>query len=172
MEDYDRYERGQSSDQAIFQAFVSALPLNSRLSEFDFWEGWKLLLGKETSASLVLKELSLHHEIWLLSNTNPRHIRKELERKVSFLERISGAIYSFEVGYRKPEPGIFEEALKQSGATPEKSLFIDDLENNIHAARKLGFHTIHYTGVKSLMVGLGALGLQQINPDEATWIYG
>ena len=52
-------------------------------------------------------------------------------------------IDSSEVGIRKPDPRIFQMALeKLGGVSPERSLFLDDLETNVVAARRLGIHGV------------------------------
>jgi len=48
------------------------------------------------------------------------------------------------VGSRKPEPRIYEITLEQLGATPEGTLFIDDVEDNCEGARKLGIDAIRF----------------------------
>ena len=48
------------------------------------------------------------------------------------------------VGSRKPEPRIYEITLERLGATPEKTLFIDDVEVNCAGARELGIDAIRF----------------------------
>jgi putative hydrolase of the HAD superfamily len=48
------------------------------------------------------------------------------------------------VGYRKPEPQIYEITLERLGLPASACLFVDDLEVNIEAARQLGFNAVHY----------------------------
>ncbi|HVV89503.1 MAG TPA: HAD family phosphatase [Solirubrobacterales bacterium] len=48
------------------------------------------------------------------------------------------------VGYRKPERQIYEITLERLGLPASACLFIDDLEVNCEAARKLGFTAVHY----------------------------
>lgn len=49
------------------------------------------------------------------------------------------AYLSFEVKALKPNPVFFERMIAHSGMDPHKTLFIDDSEKNIEAARQLGF---------------------------------
>jgi putative hydrolase of the HAD superfamily len=50
---------------------------------------------------------------------------------------------SCEVGYRKPDPRIFQKALEfLGGIPPEHAVFLDDYEGNVKAARLLGMHGI------------------------------
>ena len=48
------------------------------------------------------------------------------------------------VGYRKPEPQIYELTLQRLGLPAEACLFVDDLEPNIEGARKAGMTTVHF----------------------------
>jgi HAD superfamily hydrolase (TIGR01509 family) len=47
------------------------------------------------------------------------------------------------VGCRKPHPDIYNKALNETGATPETSLFIDDLAENLETPAKAGWRTLH-----------------------------
>lgn len=60
-------------------------------------------------------------------------------------EVFDGVVISGEVGMRKPEEGIFRHALDLIGLEAHQCVFIDDIEANITAARRLGIHGIHHT---------------------------
>lgn len=158
-DDYYSYERGEINDHEFFSAFINSLPGSVEIHETDFWKGWKLLLGTENGSTTILKQLAQSYPVWLLSNTNPRHIRDELGRRVSFLDYIAGAVYSFDVGYRKPDVRIFHYALKKAGVQAQAALFIDDIKANVDAANELGLQVIHYRGDQALNTELTALGL-------------
>lgn len=51
-------------------------------------------------------------------------------------------LFSAEVGLMKPDPAIYELALKQLNLGPEETAFIDDTAMNVEAAHKLGIHGI------------------------------
>jgi putative hydrolase of the HAD superfamily len=55
------------------------------------------------------------------------------------------------LGVRKPTPLIFERALGISQALPEESLFIDDREQNLLPARKLGLRVHCFGGDEKLL---------------------
>lgn len=46
----------------------------------------------------------------------------------------------------KPDPGIYLYLFQTYGLKPEECFFIDDLEDNIEAGRKLGMDGIVFTG--------------------------
>jgi len=48
------------------------------------------------------------------------------------------------VGFRKPEPQIYELTLERIGASAEACLFVDDIAHNCDGARRLGMSAIHF----------------------------
>jgi putative hydrolase of the HAD superfamily len=48
------------------------------------------------------------------------------------------------VGYRKPEPRIYEITVERIGTPFERCLFIDDLEPNVEAAEALGMRAVRF----------------------------
>ena len=160
-ETHNEYEKGHISDRDWFMAVKEALPQPCCLKESDFWKGWKLLLGEEKKTLSILKKLKSNYNIWLLSNTNSKHIQDEIEINYLFPNLVNGAIYSFEVGHRKPGEDIYKVALETAKVfAPEESLFIDDLYENIQAARNLGMNAIHFQSIEKLKVELNNMGLK------------
>ena len=155
---YNKYEKGEINNQEYFQSIKRALPKTDSLYEPDFWEAWGMLLGEETSVSPVLRSCSKHIPIWLLSNTNPYHMKLGTKR-FSFLPLVTGAVFSYNVGYRKPDEDIFRIALNLAGKNPEEIFFIDDDLKNINQARKIGLISYHFTSVESLKQKMIELGL-------------
>jgi putative hydrolase of the HAD superfamily len=57
-------------------------------------------------------------------------------------ERLDVAVFSSEIGRRKPDPAIFEHALGAIGVDAADTLFVgDNLANDIAGAAALGMHT-------------------------------
>ncbi|MFQ6604878.1 MAG: HAD family hydrolase [Fidelibacterota bacterium] len=140
---HHQYERGMLTDKEFYSALVREMQIPA-LSFTDFRAGWRTLIGDETGFWTILRQTFPRCPVWLLSNTNPLHINGDLPNRFSFFKDVDGAIFSYEVRHRKPEPGIFHYACRVAGVAPAEALFIDDSEENIQAADQLGFHTIHY----------------------------
>ena len=156
---HDIYEKGQMTNQEWFQTFKSALPYNSGLMETEFWDAWAMILGEESKVIDILLELKKYYKIWLLSNTNPKHIQDELDNKYVFPKLVDGAIYSYDVGLRKPDKSIYIKACELAKVNPAESVFIDDLIENIDGAKKVGIKGIHYTDIEKLNKSLKQLGI-------------
>jgi putative hydrolase of the HAD superfamily len=155
---HEQYEIGKLSDYEFFRAVKDALPQPNCLKEDDFWRGWNKLIVAETETVKLLSLLKQSYNVYLLSNTNPRHIKYEVPSRFSFQNNVTRAFYSFDLGCRKPDTAIYLKTLELAGVKPEESLLIDDVEENVEQARKLGFKTILYTGyteTKSLLIAMG-----------------
>ena len=158
-EAHDAYERGQMTDYDWYQSCKNSLPTKNGLTENQFWDAWSMLLGNETDVLDILIRLKSFYKIWLLSNTNSRHIKNEVECNYKFPNLVDGAIYSSDVGYRKPEKKIYQLACEAAKETPESCVFIDDLKDNITGANQVGLHGIHYKNTLELKEELKVLNI-------------
>ena len=156
---HDKYERGMLSNEEWFQAYKESLPQPCCLKSSDFWNAWKILLGKEKNTVQILDSLKQKYFIWLLSNTNSKHIQDEIEKRYLFPKLIDGTVYSFDVGQRKPEKKIYKIAVHLASAKPQECLFIDDLVENIQAAESVGIKGIHFKSSRQLKNELLRIGI-------------
>lgn len=61
------------------------------------------------------------------------------------LTRLFDAVYpSHLIGLSKPSHYYFSHILTKEGQTPDDTYFVDDLQENIDAARSMGMRTLHY----------------------------
>ena len=156
---HDAYERGQMLDHDWYQSCKNSLPAKNDLTENQFWSAWSMLLGNETEVVDILIKLKKSYKIWLLSNTNSRHIKNEVEGNYVFPNLVNGAVYSYDVGCRKPEKKIYQLACEGAKEAPESCVFIDDLKDNITGANQVGLHGIHYKNTLELKEELKVLNI-------------
>jgi putative hydrolase of the HAD superfamily len=101
------------------------------------------VLGSTTHALLdALREDGL--KLGLVSNAfDPGWLlRRDLEQ-MGIEQRIDVAVFSSEVGKRKPHPEIFGRALTALEVAPERTLFVGDrLYEDIRGAGELGMTTV------------------------------
>lgn len=157
-ESHHQYERGEISDTDFFNAVKNNLPDTNGLTSEQFWNAWSMLVGDETGVVDIMNNLTKQYSVWLLSNTNPYHIVEEERYKL--FDKITGGIYSFEVGSRKPEEGIFNKALELADTDAKSSLFIDDLKENVERAWSLNFNAIQFTSINDLNIELAKFGIK------------
>ena len=83
------------------------------------------------------------HPLYYLSNM-PAGYADHLERSHAFFDRFTDGIFSARVQLIKPEPEIFYLATKRFGVVPKDTVFIDDVEHNVEAARAHGWLAVHF----------------------------
>jgi putative hydrolase of the HAD superfamily len=98
------------------------------------------------------------YPLYCLSNMGHASI-DYLEREHPFFELFSGRVISCRIRLCKPEPGIYEHALRTYRLEPQETVFIDDVEKNVAAAARLGIRTIHLRNVADCERELRALGV-------------
>lgn len=70
--------------------------------------------------------------------------REREERLYGFERMCDLLVYSHEVGVAKPDRRIFELTCERLGVRPRDSVFLDDVEENVLAARSLGMEAIQF----------------------------
>ena len=134
------YERGSHTCDKYFALLAEDLDLAHAQQELQ--EAFCDIFYPLPERVALARRLSKHYPLALISNTCASHIR-HLESTFDFFPLFQHRIYSHEVGCRKPHPDIYKKALKDAGAIPETSLFIDDLAENLETPAKAGWRTLH-----------------------------
>lgn len=112
-------------------------------------EAWgELLTGIPVHRLEMIEQLHKKYNIYLLSNSNPVHWEKSVQRffpKAGHTPEyyFDKMFISYKMGLTKPDPRIFTDLLSETGAVADETLFIDDSINNCMAAEKFGIHTLH-----------------------------
>jgi putative hydrolase of the HAD superfamily len=139
-------EEGKLSQEAFYEAvrkeagqFISNETINY---------GWMGFLKEVPEYKLkMLEDLkAMGYRLYLLSNTNPVIMSWALSPAFSSqgksLDRYFDKLYlSYQIGYTKPSPEIFDFMFKDSGILPSETLFIDDGNANIEMGEKWGMKT-------------------------------
>ena len=66
-------------------------------------------------------------------------------------------VISAEEGFAKPDREIYEITLRKLGSEPQECVFVDDLQENIQAARALGMTGIQHIENESTIRQLNAV---------------
>ncbi len=67
-------------------------------------------------------------------------------------------IDSSAVGSRKPEPRIYEITRERLGVAHDDIFFVDDIGQNLKAARSLGWQTLLYSSTEEVLDTISAIG--------------
>lgn len=128
-------------------------------SHLEWDKSFERLNALNTNVVSLINQLSKRYKIILLTNVSKsRHMVKMrgLLKKVKF-DRIFASCY---LGMAKPDPKIYGLVLKRAGARPNEAVFVDNLEENVRGARKVGMKAIRFTSYKSLLKRFNAMGIK------------
>jgi putative hydrolase of the HAD superfamily len=110
-------------------------------AEHAAWQPARMLASTTHALLEALRDRDLR--VGLVSNAldPPALLHRDLEQ-MGVANRLDVAVFSSEVGFRKPHPAIFERALEAIGIPAEATLFVGDtLAADIAGAAALGMHT-------------------------------
>ena len=151
--------------------FLSATSLRSEIGEISAIHHWQAVLkhfGQENLDALTAYEeffsgdaideellsyaatLRKDFQLGLLSNAW-MHARQYLLKNYSFLDIFDIAIFSAEVGFRKPDVRIFHLILEHLGVSAKEAVFIDDFQENVESAKSLGFECVQFFDTKEVI---------------------
>lgn len=146
----DRFEKGQLSEAEWLRSFREFTA--NRFSDAEIIHGWNLIIGKAIDGMPeLLRELTEKgFRLVFFSDTSSLHMAK-LYHDADFTHLVTGAIFSYEVGARKPEDGMYE-AFERNYGRP--ILYIDDKPENIDGGIRHGWNSHRFTGVAALRQAL------------------
>jgi 2-haloacid dehalogenase len=98
----------------------------------------------QKTVDIFYKVKNLNYSCYVLSNWSAETY-EGMEETYLFLKDFDGKIISGRDFLIKPDPAIYELAISRFDLVPQETLFIDDRLDNIEAAQKLNFQTIHLT---------------------------
>jgi putative hydrolase of the HAD superfamily len=101
------------------------------------------LRPKRDTVALIERLARQQVPLYCLSNM-PATTFAYLKDSHAFWPHFRGIVISGEVQMIKPEPEIFEYLLRRYELTPGNTVFIDDLQPNVQAAKALGIHTVWF----------------------------
>ena len=93
----------------------------------------------------------------VLSNM-PMDLATYVRTSGHWMENFDFKTLSAEVRMIKPDPAIYEHTLRGLGVAATETLFLDDREPNVRAARMLGIHAIQFSSIGQLRTDLEVLG--------------
>jgi HAD superfamily hydrolase (TIGR01509 family) len=135
------FDTGEIGPEDFYREVIQRFDAN--VDQKTFFTIYSDIFSLNTPVLDVLADLKGGYRLVLLSNTDIERfgfVRKSFPEIFIFDEYV----LSFEVGYMKPHPQIYTEALKKARVQAEECVFIDDMEENIQGAKKAGMDTVLY----------------------------
>ncbi len=138
----DRSLVGQATEADVWRHVAATFALNeaqSREIRRDFWAGDRI----DSELVSFLRELRPRYQTAILSNAWPGS-RDLFTRIFGLGDVVDEMIISAEEGVAKPDARIYHIALGRLGVSATQTVFVDDMAENVQAARALGIRSIHF----------------------------
>lgn len=100
----------------------------------------------------IARTLKGQYKTALLSNASSSLY--QLLNEYDLTDIFDEIVVSSDVGIAKPDPRIFEYTLEKLGVNPSDTVFIDDNETYVHAAKELGINSLQFTSSEQLQTNL------------------
>lgn len=127
----------------------------------DYRRGVELLLGQELPAHVFwtvfndifdvnsrlvdiyghLRRTRQVKRVILMTDADPFRLRHAM-KLCGFVP--DDIVASYDVGRRKPDPAMFKKGIELAACDPDRIIYLDDLHENVLAARELGVQSIHF----------------------------
>lgn len=148
---------GQVKDEAVWEQVRQQLKFPiEEMKQFQdaFWAGDVL---DEPLVDWVASKRG-QYRTGILSNAWP-NARGFLTGLPKLAQAFETLVISAEEGLRKPHPEIYRRILNRLGVTGQEAVFVDDVLENIEAARQLGMTGLHYKPGLNVPQALADLGV-------------
>jgi FMN phosphatase YigB (HAD superfamily) len=153
----DAYERGEVDSQFMYEEIsrhaskkLDFNPLMHAVSD--------IFQPNEAVISIAQQLKEQGHRLFILSNTCDAHFTFA-STHFPFLKVFDGYILSYQVGARKPEKEIYEQALNIANCPHHKCFYTDDILAYIEAARSLNIDAEQYKTPHDLIQHLNTRGI-------------
>lgn len=120
--------------------------------EADFWAGDRV----DDELISFFRNLRPTMKTALLSNAWTS-LREALEAQWHIADAFDVIVISAEAGVAKPDPRIFQLALSELKVAPEDAIFLDDMQENIDAARIVGIHGVLFQSTEQAIAAMAKI---------------
>lgn len=144
------YEEGKIYPLEFFRRVKESLSLDiARDTFFQIWNDIFFETPLNLKMQAFLKDIGKQYKMVMVSNINETHF-EFLKKKMPIFGIFHKLVLSYEAGFRKPAPEIYNTALKSINSSIDQVLYIDDRKDLVEAAFRLGIEGIVFDGEKAL----------------------
>ncbi|HEU5367634.1 MAG TPA: HAD family phosphatase [Ktedonobacterales bacterium] len=152
----DPYALGLITTEEFVQGALRELGLGRE----EFIHLWNDIFIERTYMYPFVQELRAQgYTLGICSNTNELHMQY-LQRVNPCFAEARHIIFSYQVGALKPDPAIYQAVEAATGQPAAAHLFLDDLPENVAAARVAGWDAICFETPEQAQAELVARGIQ------------
>ena len=152
-------DRGILPKEEVFQTMADSMPPACRQHALEF-------LHKHIPAAVKSFDYSADwlkglkergYNLYLLTNYPEWLFETHWEKGFTFTPYVDGKVVSGNVKLIKPDHAIYEALIKKYDLNPAESVFIDDVKENVQAAKECGLNSFQFTNIDEVKAKLEEL---------------
>jgi len=150
-------EKGKLSEDKFLDTIKSHI--DSNIDRITLAKIFSEIFSENIVLTKLLPELKRNYKLFLLSNTNIIH-KKFGWGHYEFLKHFDKLFLSYEIGAVKPEEEIYNYVIQSIDLNPDEVLYIDDIEEYVNVAKKLGWNATQFKSNEKLIEDFESFGLR------------
>jgi putative hydrolase of the HAD superfamily len=137
---------GEVTEAQMRAGYQRALGIDDAATEQMMADLWDAYCGELDEAMFeFVASLRPTYRTAILSNSADG-ARREEQRRYGFEQLVDTIVYSHEVGLAKPDELVYRLTEERLGVAGHQIVFVDDVADNIDAARRRGWHGVWHRG--------------------------
>jgi epoxide hydrolase-like predicted phosphatase len=143
-----KFERGELQETEFLNKMLEVV--DHKIDAETFCRYYADIFTTNDDVISLLPILKKNYKLFLLSNTDSIHKRYGWQN-YDFLKYFDKLILSFEVGAVKPEEKIYRAVENASGFSSQEHIFIDDIQEYVDGAKKVGWDAVQFVDYQKLV---------------------
>lgn len=145
-------DRGLLPKEEVFQTMVNTMPQAYRKDAMEFFTKRipEAVTSFDYSADWLKGLKERGYNIYLLTNYPEWLFETHWKKGFTFVPYVDGKVVSGKVKLIKPDHAIYETIIKKYSLNPAESVFIDDVKENVQAAKETGLNAIQFTNINDV----------------------
>ena len=145
-------DRGVLPKEEVFQTMVNTMPQAYRKDAMEFFTKRipEAVTSFDYSADWLKGLKERGYNIYLLTNYPEWLFETHWKKGFTFVPYVDGKVVSGKVKLIKPDHAIYETIIKKYSLNPAESVFIDDVKENVQAAKETGLNAIQFTNINDV----------------------
>jgi putative hydrolase of the HAD superfamily len=148
LEYIDDWQRAKISEKVFWERVCKKLHIDPPKTESLWHEGFKHAYKEKSEIfNLIQKLKNKGYKIGLLSNAEAPVMEFIIEKKY---QHFDVSVFSCGTNMAKPDKEIYQHVLEKLHVKPEEAIFIDDAEENVAGANRVGMTGILFSSTKQI----------------------
>ena len=129
------FDEGRVSPRKFYSEVKKLTGL--KISYQEFVPLWADIFSEKKEMSELVTCLKRDYRLVLMSNVNALQLER-IRRNFSVISEFDELVLSYKVGAMKPDPKIYEVAIKAARTTPDRIIYADDRQELVDGGIKVG----------------------------------